>query len=165
MDQSYIEPFIESTRNTFSTMFQTDVDVSPPEPCPPGGTGHDISGIIEMSGDVEGSVVLSFPIETARRVCSSIAGAEIGDDIESLSDAIGELVSMIAGGAKARFEGKLVSISCPSIVIGGQDDVRGPSGEGGILLPCTCDCGEFGVQVRIRQGAPVSDAAGGAIAG
>jgi len=153
VDQNYILPFIKSTKNIFETMFQMSVEIGRPEIKKSGMPSHDVSGIIGMSGDVEGSVVLSFPMATAKRVVSVFTGAEVGDNRDDLSDAIGELVNMVAGGAKAQFAGKKVSISCPSVVIGSEHAVFGRKDVVSVTIPCSCDCGEFRVEISAKQDA------------
>ena len=74
MDPQFITPFIKSIQNVFSTMMQLQVNVGDPrlktEPLP----AYDVSGIIGMSGDVVGSIVLSFtrcPSSRSSRVRNS----------------------------------------------------------------------------------------------
>lgn len=151
MDPTFITPFIRTTRNIFDTMFQMPVVVGDPQVKTNPGLSFDVSAIIGMSGDVEGSVVLSFPRPTAQRIVSLFTGAEVGDADEELSDAVGELVNMIAGGAKAQFPSGAVSISCPSVVIGSNHTVFGKKDVVCICIPCSCDCGEFNVEIAIRR--------------
>jgi len=151
VDQSYIIPFVKSVQNVFETMLQLPVQIGQPELKHPGDTGHDVSAIIGMSGDVDGSVVLSFPTATAERVVSIFTGSEIDAGHEDFADAVGELVNMVSGGAKAQFSGKEVSISCPSVVIGESHQVYGRKDVVAISIPCESDCGEFNVEVSIRQ--------------
>lgn len=160
MDQSYIIPFVKSVQNVFETMLQLPVQIGQPEIKHPGDSGHDVSAIIGMSGDVEGSVVLSFPTATAVRVVSIFTGTELQADHEDFADAVGELVNMVSGGAKAQFTGKDVSISCPSVVVGQSHQVYGRKDVVAICIPCDSDCGEFNVEVSIRQGAGVPSNAG-----
>lgn len=153
MDQSYIIPFIKSVQNVFETMLQLPVEVGAPtlrkEPSP----GFDVTGIIAMSGDVEGNIVLSFPTATAERVVSLFTGTTITKGHEDFADAVGELLNMISGGAKAQFAGKSVSISCPSVVIGASHTVFGSKELVGIKIPCNSDCGEFCVEVAMKASA------------
>tara|TARA_R110002111_G_scaffold72837_3_gene116637 strand:+ start:391 stop:873 length:483 start_codon:yes stop_codon:yes gene_type:complete len=160
VDQSYIIPFVKSVQNVFETMLQLPVQIGQPEIKHPGDSGHDVSAIIGMSGDVEGSVVLSFPTATAVRVVSIFTGTELQADHEDFADAVGELVNMVSGGAKAQFTGKDVSISCPSVVVGQSHQVYGRKDVVAICIPCDSDCGEFNVEVSIRQGAGVPSNAG-----
>lgn len=65
MKVEYINPFIESTYDVFSTMLgceavRGDVGVAKPEANP-----RDIMGLIGLSGMARGIVALSFPVETA----------------------------------------------------------------------------------------------------
>ena len=63
---------------------------------------YDISGIIGMSGDVAGLVVISFPVATAEKVVSALTGTPMTASHADFSDAIGELVNMVSGGAMPR---------------------------------------------------------------
>lgn len=152
MDQSYIIPFIKSAQNVFETMLQLPVQIGRPTLRKEHEPSFDVSGIIGMSGDVEGTVVLSFPTATAERVVSLFTGTEMTQAHEDFADAIGELVNMVSGGAKAQFTGKKVSISCPSVVIGAGHQVYGRKDVVAICIPCSSDCGDFNVEVSIKHG-------------
>ena len=157
VDSQFIIPFVESVNNVFETMLQLEVAVSPPS-IRTDNTSQEISGIIGMSGDVEGTVVLGFPAATAERAVGAFTGMEIAADHEDFADAVGELVNMVSGGAKAKFTGKRVSIGCPSVVIG-EHHVAGPKGIPTIHIPCSCDLGEFSVDVTLRAAAADQGAA------
>jgi chemotaxis protein CheX len=154
MDVRYINPFMESTRQVFDMMLKTSVEFGKPHLTRDSGQ-HDVSGIIGMSGDVVGSIVLRFPLNVASGLVARFVGSEMAADSEDFSDAIGELVNMITGAAKARFEGQSVSISCPSVVIGAGHTVARPSDVVCISIPCVVDSGQFCIEVAIR-----TDAAG-----
>ena len=155
MDSSYVMPFITSIQNVFETMLQMPVQVAKPVLKKAGQPSYDVSGIIGMSGDVEGSVVLSFPTATAERVVSLFTGMDLTHTHEDFPDAIGELTNMISGSAKAKFTGMQVTISCPSVVVGCDHIVFGRKDVVCVLLPCKSDCGEFAVEVFLKQQATV----------
>jgi chemotaxis protein CheX len=150
MDAEFITPFISSVQNVFSTMLQTEVTVQPPQRKAGGEPLFDVSGIIGMSGDVTGAVGLCFPMDTAERVVSLFIGAEVNANSEDFTDAVGELVNMITGNAKAGLNGKRVSISCPSVIVGKQHVVAQSSDGVTIQVPCDCDCGTFVVEVMVK---------------
>lgn len=156
MDQSYIMPFVKSVQNVFEMMLQLPVQVGAPELKAAGKPSFDVSGIIGMSGDVEGSVILSFPTATAERIVALFVGEDLEHTHADFADAVGELVNMISGGAKAQFEGKQVSISCPSVVIGKDHVVHGRKDVICIGIPCASDCGEFAVEVALKQDSPAA---------
>ena len=150
MDQELILPFMKATKNLFETMFQMEATVGTPTLKGDGDPSYDVSGIISFSGDVEGSVHLSFPMATAQRLVSLFTGSDVGDDEEALCDAVGELVNMIAGSTKAQYEGKKVSLSCPSVIIGQGHAVHGARDVVSVCIPCDCDCGEFCIEIGIK---------------
>lgn len=162
MDPGYIKAFISSIQNVFATMFQLPVTVGTPyikgDPSPQ----YDVSGIIGMSGDVFGSVVLSFPTDTAESVVALFTGSKLELGTPDFADAIGELVNMVSGGAKANFKDRRVSISCPSVVIGEGHRLARQSDIPCIVIPCTTDCGELSLEIAIRENATADGAAASA---
>ncbi len=158
MDPTYIIPFIKSAKNVFETMFQMPLECGAPSVKSESSASYDVSAIIGFAGEVEGAVVLSFPEAIARRIVTLFVGSEVTSK-EDLSDAVGELVNMIAGGAKAQFTSKKVSISCPSVVIGSGHIVHGKKDMVTVMIPATCDCGQFAIEVAMR---PAANAGAGA---
>ena len=151
MDSTYIMPFVTSIQNVFETMLQLPVQVGDPQLKRTSEPSYDVSGIIGMSGDVVGNVVLSFPTSTAERVVSLFTGEEMAATHADFPDAVGELVNMVSGGAKAQFTGKEVSISCPSVVIGTDHVVFSRKDVVCIQILCNSDCGEFALEVSFRN--------------
>jgi chemotaxis protein CheX len=151
MDASYIKPFIASIQNVFATMLQLPVTVGAPKLKDDHNGQSDVSGIIGMSGDVTGSVVLSFPKQTAERIVALFTGTPMTVESPDFADAVGELVNIVSGGAKAMFTGKKVSISCPSVVVGPSHTVANQSDTPCIVIPCTTDCGVLVIEVAIRE--------------
>ncbi len=151
MDPRYITPFIASIQNVFSTMLQLPVSIDEPRLKQDNRATYDVSAIIGMSGDVTGNVVLSFPADTAQRLVALFIGEDISTDNPDFADAIGELVNMVAGNAKADFSGKAVSISCPSVIIGQHHAVSSGSDTPCVIIPCQTDCGELAIEIAIRE--------------
>ncbi|MEN0020997.1 MAG: chemotaxis protein CheX [Planctomycetota bacterium] len=106
--------------------------------------------MISFTGEYQGSLVLTFPTEVAERVVALFIGAEVTADDDDFADAVGELANMVSGNAKAGFEGKTVSISCPSVIIGTGHAVRQPSDMPIVIIPCDCECGSFAIEVSLR---------------
>ncbi len=156
MDHSYILPFIKSVSNVFETMLQTKVKISKPVLRQPNQPRFDVSGIIGMSGDVEGTIILSFPSPVAIACVAKFTGMEMATDDEDFADAIGELVNMVSGSAKAEFQGKKVAITCPSVVIGPNHVVFGNRDVVGINIPCETELGHFIVEIGLKQGSDVA---------
>jgi len=130
-------------------MLQLEVGVDAPMIKANSTTSFDVTGIIGMSGDVVGSVVLSLPGSTAQGVVERFTGSDVSVESDDFADAIGELVNMIAGGAKAMFADRSVSISCPSVVLGQNHRIASPKHVPCVVIPCRTDCGELAIEVMI----------------
>lgn len=151
MDPRFITPFIGSIQNVFSTMLQMPVTVLEPKIKQGNHATYDVSGIITMSGDVTGTIVLSFPSDTAERLVTLFVGMEMPKDSPDFVDAVGELVNMVSGNAKASFEGLNVAISCPSVIIGEHHAVATSTDAPCVVIPCETDCGEVAIEIAIRE--------------
>jgi len=151
MDPNLITPFMQSAQNVFSTMLQLPVGIGEPSVKSDHATTYDVSGIVGMSGDVVGSVVLSFPRETAERIVALFSGEPVTAEDENLADAIGELINMVAGGAKGMFQKRQASISCPSVIVGSGHTVSRPKDVPCITIPCQTDCGAFCIEVSVKD--------------
>ncbi len=150
MDPAYITPFIASVTNVFSTMLQLQVTINDPHvKAAPLGT-HDVSGIIGISGDIVGSIALSMPRQTAERLVTLFTGTQMSCEHADFADAIGELINMISGGAKAQFPKGKSSISCPSVIMGKDHTVAIPKDTPCIVIPCVTDCGDFSVEIALK---------------
>jgi len=112
---------------------------------------YDVSAIIAMTGGVEGTCVLSFTTSTSINIIKAFTGMDVTVEDDDFTDAIGELVNMIAGGAKTLFDASNISISCPTVVVGNGHIVHGHKDTVCIGIPCTCSCGEFAVEIALRD--------------
>jgi chemotaxis protein CheX len=150
MDPAYITPFIAAVQNVFATMMQLQVTINDPTIKQSPLASYDVSGVIGLSGDAIGSVVLSMPYSTAARVVQLFTGTDIAINHPDFADAVGELINMISGNAKAGFPKGKNSISTPTVIVGQQHTVAMPKDTPCIVIPCSCDCGEFAVEVAIK---------------
>ncbi len=145
-----IAPFIKSVNHVFATMIQVHVVPAEPGLKEPTSPCHDVSGIIGLSGDVTGAVVLSFPADTASRIVELLVGEKLEIDDPDFADAIGEMVNMVTGGAKAQFIDRRVSISCPSMIVGPGHRVFQQKNRPIVEIPFDCECGPFSVLVSMK---------------
>jgi len=147
MDVRFINPFVKSICNTFETMCSVPVTIGKPEIKTDNGPGSDVSSIIGFSGDAAGSVALHFGFDIASKLASKFAGIEITPEHDDFADAIGELANMVAGGAKAQFEGVSVSISLPNVIVGTNHNLSASKSVPRIMIPCKTELGSFMVEI------------------
>ncbi len=149
MDVKFINAFVGSIQHVFKTMLDLDVAIGKPTLKGAALVSADISGIIGLSGEVQGCVVLSFPSKAASTIASKFAGAELTVEDEDFSDAVGELANMVAGNAKKDFHGYDVNISLPSVIIGSGHRVSQSKASPFLMIPCETALGTFAVEVAL----------------
>lgn len=120
MKAEYVNPFITATSEVFKTMVGIEPErgqlyVKDNEKLP-----YDISGIIGLAGQASGFVVISMTEKLAFKVLENFLGETKTEVDEDVMDAIGEILNMIAGGAKQVFSknGIRFKISIPNVVVG-----------------------------------------------
>lgn len=69
-----------------------------------------VVGCISLVGDVDWSLVLSLPRETASELAGRFAGFEIPFDSPDMGDAVGEMTNLLAGEVKVQLDG--IGIAC-----------------------------------------------------
>lgn len=156
MDVKYINPFIKSIKNVFQTMLSTDVAFGKPFVQGSGQTKPDVSSVIGFSGDASGAVVLAFNRATAVTIASKFAAIELAIDHPDFADALGELANMVAGGAKADFEGLNVAISLPSVIVGAGHEITNSKAHPSLVIPCETEMGVFNVHVSMLVEKPAT---------
>jgi len=150
MDVSYINPFISATMDCFKKMVFVDVTPKNPslknEPYPT----YDISGVIGLSGDAQGSISLSFPQDVAIKVISSMLSAQINDKSPELVDGIGEIANIVAGNAKRGLSKFNLSISLPNVILGKNHAIGSQTGTPTIIVPFSSSLGFFSMEVTLK---------------
>ena len=150
MDVRYINPFIRSIENLFTTMVGLDVQFGKPCLSTDRRDRPDVSGVIGFSGDAVGSVALCFSKAVARRMASAFSGLGQQAENPDFADAIGELANIVAGGAKAEFEDLNIEVSLPLVVIGDDHEVCPLIAYPRLVVPCVTALGPFTVSVSMQ---------------
>ncbi len=149
LDSKFIMPFVNSTINVFTTMMNIKPVIDKPHLNDNPATTHDVSGIIGFSGEIIGSVVVSFQMETAVKLVNALVGSEVDPKGPDFIDAVGELANMIAGNAKKDL-GLCANIAVPTVIIGKDHIVGRLSGVPCVVIPCNSPAGAFAVEVNIK---------------
>jgi chemotaxis protein CheX len=150
MKAEHINPFLKSTIETFKTM--VGLAVTPgklylrKEP-----NNADISGVIGLSGDIRGAVVMAYPSETAIKISAKFLGEDIKELNAGVADCIGELGNIITGFAKKDLQSLHLSISLPSIVRGRSHVVDMPKEAPVMCIPFDSECGSFTMEISMVE--------------
>jgi len=149
MSSKLILPFVNSTMNVFTTMAKITPVIATPHLKEDSHATYDVSGIIGFSGDIIGSVVVSFQLATASYLVNALMGMPVDTKSSDFNDAIGEIANMIAGNAKKDL-GLVASIGIPTVVIGSGHTIGRLSGVPCVVIPCHTSAGDFAVEVNIK---------------
>ncbi|MCL1946915.1 MAG: chemotaxis protein CheX [Chitinivibrionia bacterium] len=150
MDVSFVNPFLKATNDTFKTMIGIEPTMEKPIIKNTAGHHYDVSGVIGLSGEAQGTIAISFSKLTALKVVSKMMGTELKIIGPELTDAIGEIANIIAGYAKQYLTEFKVSISLPNVVIGNAHELVAPTGVPTIVVPYKCELGEFAIEVALK---------------
>lgn len=149
----YINPFIEATISTFQTM----IGVVPTREAVvlkgAGGEAYGISGIIGLSGEATGAVVLTFPEAMAIAVVGRLAGEDFPAITSQVVNGVGELAGIIAGDAKNRLvqKGYKFELGQPKIVTGRSHISAQSSAIPCIVVSFTCELGRFCLEISLKK--------------
>ncbi|MCL2845915.1 MAG: chemotaxis protein CheX [Chitinivibrionia bacterium] len=151
MDVSFVNPFLKATNDTFKMMLNMEATMEKPIVKAGGGDHHyDVSGVIGLSGEAQGTIAISFTKITALKVASKMLGSELKIIGPDLTDAIGEIANIIAGYAKQYLTQYKVSISLPNVVIGSRHELVSPTATKTVVVPFKCEVGEFAIEVSLK---------------
>lgn len=149
LSPALILPFVNSTLRVFTQMVKVKPEILKPRIKGDDEMGYDVSGIIGFSGEIVGSVVVSFQMEAAKKLVSALAGMDIDETSPDFVDALGEIANMVAGSAKNDL-GKKASIAIPTVILGRNHVIGRLSGVPCIVIPCRTPVGDFSVEVNIK---------------
>ena len=101
MDVTFINPFLEAAVNVLQTMAFTETQVGQPflKAKTPLSQG-DVTGIVGLIGDQNGSLAVSFSEAAILQVVSNMFGEVCKEMNDEVRDAVGEITNMICGAAR-----------------------------------------------------------------
>jgi chemotaxis protein CheX len=149
MRVEYINTFISSLDNTFRTMLDCNVQRGQPALKDFASPKFDISGIIGLTGNAIGTVVLSLSEEVALRAASHMLMCDCTEINADVIDAVGELTNMVAGAAKSALEEFHMSVSLPNVITGHDHKIGFPSDVQPIYVPFTTKWGALTLEVGL----------------
>ncbi|MCS6970325.1 MAG: chemotaxis protein CheX [Planctomycetota bacterium] len=153
LNVDYINPFIEATVNTFTTMCNVTPSREKVFLKGEGEEVYGVSGIIGLGGEAVGAVVLNFPEQVAIAAVSKFVGEEYTSLNSAVVDGVGELTNIIAGDAKNRLiqKGYKFEIGLPKMVTGRNYITAQNKSVPCIVISFTSQIGKFCLEVSLRK--------------
>jgi len=132
--QSIVQALIAAAQDVFQTMIF--MQITPKEPFARKGLDSlaEITGVISLTGNIVGSVILSMDTKTAQTAISNMLGDQVENEQE-IVDGAGEITNMVVGMAKTELSniGCDFEISVPVMILGRGSAIKHLSLEGSSL--------------------------------
>ena len=152
-EMEYLTPFIENSIQVLQKMasmkatfreayFSNDMRIY-----------GDLSGIIGLSGNSEGTVALTLYWDLASKIIARMMNIQESNiTAEYIHDGAGELINMISGSTKKRFAGTPFhfDLSLPTVIMGSGHQLGHPDGSSIAVLIFDVDEWAFILQVCLR---------------
>jgi chemotaxis protein CheX len=158
-NESFIADIIDVTKEVLSTMADFEAEAQNVEHIAHDANEvdvtdcFDITSVLGFSGGRKGSILISLTQEAAFRAVGGMLGIEIDTLNNDVTDGVGELVNMIAGGAKTRFQNRGVEfdLSIPNTVIGMSHQISVSVAMLRSRIDFTSRYGRFFMEVFIKE--------------
>jgi chemotaxis protein CheX len=158
VDVKYINPFLDSVDQVFKMMLDVEVEraaIKLGTRDTAGSPADDlITSLVQISGRADGFVAMCFPAETALDLARRFLGSAAKELNEEVIDAISELVNMVAGSAKSKFNlDPPPTLAIPTVAQGRNHREHYPEQAKWLEVPFKSAAGSFTMEVTFR---PVS---------
>jgi len=151
MKAEFINPFLEATISVLKTMAFLEAIPGKPSIKKGNSSVGDVSGIVGITGEAEGSLCITFSKECILFIISQMLGAQLKDINEEVKDAVGELTNMIRGFPEAAAgDGLHVSGGDPSVISGQGHEVKHITKGPILFIPFSSMAGNFVVEVCFK---------------
>jgi chemotaxis protein CheX len=153
MDVKFINPFLNGTIEVMKKMAFVEPRPGKVYIKQTAVANGDVSGIIGITGDMIGSLAMSFGENCICHLIGSMVGESYTEAGQEVFDGVGELTNMISGVARTYMEkeGLHVYAAIPSVVYGKNHTINHILKSPSIVIPFETDHGSFVVDVCIQR--------------
>lgn len=153
MDVKYINPFLSGTIEVLQKF--SNVKATPKKPYlkKTDLAFGDVSGIIGLTGDIIGSLAISFQENCILGILTAMFGEIHMEVSHETFDAVGEITNMISGNARSKLEkeGLTVFAAIPSVVTGARHSINHILRMPSIVIPFSTEHGDLVVDVCMKK--------------
>ncbi len=153
MNVEYINPFLKATQNVLKTMAFTECAGGKPYVKQDDTAQGDVSGIIGITGDTQGSLCISFTEACICHVVGNMFGEAVTAINDEVKDAVGEITNMISGDARRELAEKGMNLAgaIPTVISGKNHSIKHLSNAPAIAIPFSTQAGPFIVEVCFNR--------------
>ena len=151
-DLRLINAFVRAAAETLEAELQVPVERGPLALSGPDDPDAPVTGVVGLTGAMEGVVALGVEKETACAIASALLGETFSDVTPLVASGISEICNIIAGRAAAiLYElGQRVEISPPIVITGNNVRLRTVDLPR-LLVPFTTEFGRIELKVMAQQ--------------
>jgi chemotaxis protein CheX len=146
----HINPFVNSLVTTLSKMLSCEARRGKIALATNGQRYYPISGVIGLSGNAAGAVVINLSEEFALRAASHLLMADCTEITPDVIDVVGELTNVVAGHAKTQLAEFEMSVSLPNVITGEGHTINFPTAAPGLSVPFETDFGPLRLEVGLE---------------
>jgi chemotaxis protein CheX len=158
--QTFIQDFIDATVDVLTTMAFFEVETRNVKEMVTGSGApsvtscRDITGVLGFSGSRAGSILLTLSEKLGLQLVGGMLGTELSQIDYVVRDGVGELVNMIAGGAKTRLQTKGLDfvLSIPHTVVGQNHQITAPASARRTRIEFISGTDTFFVEICMKEG-------------
>lgn len=145
MDPTHAKPFIKATKEILMAMANFEVTAGAPYVKTDRLARGDVSAVIGITGEKNGTFSISFDRATAIHLVQRMLGDAIEDILSDVQDAVGEISNMISGQARVGLAEMGIKLqgSTPSVVMGDNHTIAHMTSSLVMAIPFTCEAGAF----------------------
>ncbi len=150
MDVTLVNPFIEGALHILDTTAFVKVKPEAPFLKINSTSLGDISGLLEISGDLQGTAAISFSKKSILGIVSAMFGEEMTEVNEEITDAVGEISNMIAGHVTTKIAelDKKIKVKFTKVVTGTDEAISHiESGSHVVVIPFSTTKGKVIIEV------------------
>ncbi|MES9994751.1 chemotaxis protein CheX [Desulfovibrio aminophilus] len=148
MDVELAKPFIKAAINVISTMAFITPEAGKPFVKKNTVAQGDVTGLVGLTGEKNGSVSISFSRPCAVAIVKGMLGDDIGDIMNDVRDAVGEITNMVSGQARAGLaeKGMVFQGSTPSVIMGDGHTISHMAKTPIMAIPFQTEHGTFTIE-------------------
>ncbi len=153
LEAKVINPFLEAAANVLATMAMVQATPGKPFIKKDGAALGDVTGIIGITGDHQGSLSISFTKPCTLQVMANLMGLEVTEINEEVCDAVGEITNMISGDARRRLEAQEIMLQggTPTVVSGENHSITHIHDGPYLAVPFSTPSGDFTVEIAFNK--------------
>lgn len=151
MDVRYVNPFVSATTALFERMLGVPLDRGGLKRLPANKPYQGISGVIDLTGEIDGIVVLNLSRQVALGLTTAWMKEKVSEIGPTVIDATGELVNIICGHARSLLEEGTISMSLPRVLKGSTYFIAFPRDAQAIRIPFHSPWGDVTVDVAMTE--------------